>query len=169
MGTEKGYNLLDYLMGKNTRKVIDKVGCPVISVRNPGQEFRPGKMVMPLDGNMDKEKGANMKPIKEMAGMYGSTIHLLNILPEQENNTEEMISQMEELASKSNLHNYTLNVVHNEDPIKAINSFCKKKKAGMIAVKYDESGFFRRIFVSNYIDEILNESQVPVLAFHDKR
>lgn len=169
MGTEKGYKLLDYLLGKNTRNVIDKVGCPVLSVRNEGQVFRPGKIVVPLDGNMDKEKEANMEPLKEMINDYGSTVHLLNILPGQENQTEEVINRMEELASKNGLNDYSLNVVQHDDPIRAINNFCNKKNAEMIAVKYDGSGLFRRIFVSDYIDDLLSESNVPVLAFHDER
>lgn len=169
MGTNGSTGLKKFI-GSNALRVIRESPCPVITIK--GKKHRTGckNIVLPLD--MTKETKEKVSKAIEIAGFFSSTINLVSVLTtDDEFIVNKLKRQMNQVHDYIKEHNVPCNVefVHGSDVGEEIINYSKKVKADLIMIMtQEELTWTDSLFISSSAQQIINESDIPVLSVRPK-
>ncbi|MFM2208204.1 MAG: hypothetical protein RL213_2179 [Bacteroidota bacterium] len=168
MGTS-GSTGLKRFIGSNALRVIREAPCPVITIK--GKKHRSGckSIVLPLD--LQKETKEKVTEAVKLAKLFGSTIHLITVLPsDDEFIVNKLNRQLQQVRSFIEQHDVPCDseIIEDGDVADEVVKYGKKVKADLIMVMTQQEMDWTDMFISPAAQTILNESDIPVLSIRPK-
>lgn len=155
----------EWFIGSNTQKVLRKVNCNVLVIKNRLEELRIKRVLFASSLSPD-DKDALIKFIDFMTPFKIEELHLIAI------NTSGFFSQpmilMEELLNdfaalvkgvKCTTHFYPDYSVES-----GIRHFSEKNPMDLVAISNHKSNPVKRIFLGSNVEMLVNHSSIPVLS-----
>ena len=167
MGTKGSTAAKELFFGSNTLKVIKHSRlCPVLVIPEEFDFTIPKQIAFPTDFNRfyeDKE----IKSLKEVAGLHGSTIRIVHIA-EEEQLSEVQNYNLTMLKNHLEDCSYTFHWMANySKKATEINDFIKELKIDMLAMVNYKHGFIEGIVKEPVIKKIGFHPIVPFLVIPD--
>ncbi len=169
MGTNGSTGLKKFI-GSNALRVIREAPCGVITIK--GKKHRTGckNIVLPLD--FSKETKEKLRKAIEIANLFGSTINLVSVLTTDDefivNKLKRQMNQVYEFIVEHNI-SCTIEFLHGNEISEEIVGYSKKIKADLIMIMTQEELTWTDImFISSSAQQIINDSEIPVLSIRPK-
>ncbi len=164
MGTA-GSTGLKRFIGSNALRVIRESPCPVITIK--GKKHRSGckDIVLPLD--LQKETKEKVSKAIELSKLFGSTIHLITILPnDDEFIVNKLTRQLQQVREFLEEHKVPCDseLIEGDDIAEEVVKYSKKVKADLIMVMTQQEMDWTDMFISPAAQTIINSSDIPVLS-----
>lgn len=166
MGTRGATGITKTFLGSNTNSVIEVSHVPVLAVPEKA-DFKGFRNVVYASDlrNLEEELTVLIRYIEK----FGSTIHLLHIVPPGER-VDEVESRIEAVlkgfAYKKNI--ITL-VLVDHDINAAVEQYVEVSKADVLAMFTHEISFFEKVFDRSMTRKMAFHSRVPLLAFRQTK
>jgi len=164
MGTNGSIGIKRFI-GSNALRVIREAPCAVITIK--GKKHRPGckNILLPLD--VSKETKEKISKAIELAGLYGSHIHLMSVLTTDDefivNKLKRQMSSVENFIKEQNV-SCSHEFVKGDDVAEEISKYAKKIKADLVILMTQKEMGWTDMFLSDDAQKVLNDTEVPVLS-----
>lgn len=153
----------DLFIGSNTEKVVRLSKIPVLTVKNPHENFNPQNIV--FASNFFGEVEPAFQPILEFAKLFNSTIHLLKVVTRINfETTSTSLKIMHDFAKKFELQNFTINTYNEEDLESGILNFCKTHTCDMVAIATHGRRGIAHLVNGSIAEDVVNHVHVPILS-----
>lgn len=168
MGTSGSIGLKRFI-GSNALRVIREAPCPVITIK--GKKHRSGckSIVLPLD--LQKETKEKVTKAIELSKLFGSTIHLVSVVPsDDEFIVNKLTRQMNQVLKFVVEHQVPCEseMIEGKDIAEEVVKYSKKVKADLIMVMTQQEMDWTDMFISPAAQTIINESDIPVLSIRPR-
>lgn len=167
MGTTGEETVEEFFTGNHTEQIIEKVNCPVLTLRKGQQEVDFSKIVVGVDYKHDSKANylAATKYLVDFVEAVDAQMHLVHV-SKPNADTEEAESELDDFAEKFHLTNYTTGVQLSKDVEDGLLRSVSAQGAGMICVLTHHEGGFFRFFSHSVTEDLSKESDVPVLSIN---
>jgi nucleotide-binding universal stress UspA family protein len=168
MGTSGSVGLKRFI-GSNALRVIRESPCPVITIK--GQKHRSGckEIILPLD--LQKETKEKVTKAIELSKLFGSTIHLITVLQNDDefivNKLTRQLEQVKEFVEEHAIPCVS-EFIHGDDVAEEVIKYSVKVKADLIMIMTQQEMDWTDMFISPAAQTIINESEIPVLSIRPK-
>lgn len=152
------------IFGNTTTAVMLDAPCPVLSI-DKRVKFKPLNNILFAVDYVDKHSRTFLKVLKELAGIFGSRVSLLNVLPEI-----APITSPREDKSVVKLHRMLKEVPHsfhqtsNESVTDGINDFVRKKNMDMVVMIQRHHPFLTGLFKRPSTRKVAFHTRLPLLV-----
>lgn len=155
----------EFFLGSLTDKLVRSMPCPVISVKAVIDETSFEQIVYATDLEEDNEP--MMLLLASFSKYFDSTIHIVRVNTHKNfRNDIDVQVNLERLADRYGLEDYTLNTYSHEDEEYGIVYFADEKGADLIAMgMHEKSGFRRLISGGSIANEVADHTFRPVLTY----
>jgi nucleotide-binding universal stress UspA family protein len=153
-------------LGSLCEKILRTISCPVISVKDVNVANRFKKIVYATDLKSDNINILGV--IKSLQSLFDSTIHVVKINTRDNFKSDiDNMNELEKLAQKYELKNYSLDVFNHTNEEDGIVHFAELKNADLIALGIHERTGIRRLISGGLLTEdIAEHTNRPVLTYH---
>ncbi len=171
MGCNSKKKLSARFIGSNALRVVREAGCPVITIK--GKHHRDGckNIVLPLD--LTKETRDKVRQAIEVAklGTYKSAVRVVSVLQSSDEFlVNKLTRQLEQV--KTFIHNQgvecTAEIVKmqkgDETLAQCIIDYANKVEGDLLIIMTQQEANFTRMFIGSTAQEIVNNSDIPVLS-----
>lgn len=166
MGTHGTSGFDEFFAGSNTYRVVSTVDCPVISV----QKFVsiPGfsNIVLPIDNELHSRQKVNNAI--ELANAYKSTVHILGLLEENEDESDEkkLVLKLDTVKEKlrASQVQFTFNLRQVKNPAVEAMNYSAEVKGDLILVMRGHESTVGRGFLGPFAEQLVNHSKIPVMS-----
>jgi nucleotide-binding universal stress UspA family protein len=164
MGTKGASGLKKTVVGSNTASVIELSSIPVLAVPNQAQ-FRGFKDIVYASDlkNLEKE----LKTLILYASPFGSTIHLVHIVPSGKD-VDELEEKIDKVVKKLGYKNIVTLVLVDRYVEGAIDQYIGVCKADLLAMFTHDLTFYEKLFDRSMTRKMAFHSNVSLLAFKRK-
>jgi nucleotide-binding universal stress UspA family protein len=164
MGTRGASGLKKAVVGSNTASVIELSQVPVLAVPNKAQ-FKGFKDIVYASDlkNLERE----LKTVFVYAEQFGSTIHLVHVVPTGKD-VDEIEEKIEKVVKKLKFKNIVSLVLVDRDIEGAIDQYIGVCKADLLAMFTHDLSFYEKLFDRSMTRKMAFQSSVPLLAFKKK-
>lgn len=168
MGTSGSVGLKRFI-GSNALRVIREAPCPVITIK--GQKHRSGckDIILPLD--LQKETKEKVTKAIELSKLFGSTIHLITVLQNDDefivNKLTRQLEQVKEFIAEHAIPCVS-EFIHGNDVADEVINYSVKVKADLIMIMTQQEMDWTDMFISPAAQTIINNSEIPVLSIRPK-
>lgn len=165
MGTRGATGITKTFLGSNTNSVIEVSHVPVLAVPEKA-DFKGFRNVVYASDlrNLEEELSILIRYIEK----FGSTIHLLHIVPPGEE-VEAVESRIENVLQGFDYKNIITLVLVDPDVNSAVDQYVEVSKADVLAMFTHEISFFEKVFDTSMTRKMAFHSRVPLLAFRQTR
>ncbi|MEO8760510.1 MAG: universal stress protein, partial [Bacteroidia bacterium] len=168
MGTHGKDTDNGFFLGSNAYRVLSKSQIPVMTVKIAAEKLGFRNILLPLDSSHHSRQKVDSAIY--MAEIFGATLHVIGILHEgsqaEENyklKMETIMGQIKVLAEKQNVKCVT-EIEFIDNRAKATLTYAETVNADLIIAMTDQEAEFSSIVLGNYIHQLTNDSQIPVLS-----
>lgn len=171
MGCNSRQKLKKFFIGSNALRVVRESNCPVITIKGKHHNSGCKNIVLPLD--LTKETRDKVQKAIEIAklGTYKATIHAVSVMQ----STDEFLvtrltAQMEQVKNyiRNNDVECTAEIIkkkkEDENLAQCILSYAKKVEGDLMIIMTQQETNFTRLFIGSTAQEIVNNSEIPVLS-----
>lgn len=171
MGCNSRQKLKKFFIGSNALRVVRESNCPVITIKGKHHNLGCKNIVLPLD--LTKETRDKVQKAIEIAklGTYKATIHAVSVMQ----STDEFLvtrltAQMEQVKNyiRNNDVECTAEIIkkkkEDENLAQCILSYAKKVEGDLMIIMTQQETNFTRLFIGSTAQEIVNNSEIPVLS-----
>lgn len=164
MGSHGAGGKNEYFIGSNAQKVVRKVHCPVLVIKNTFQPHRLERVVFGSHFHPE-EKQAFLK-FKELMSSFMPEIHLVSIqtgfiLDPQK---QEMLQAMQSFQNLCAPNTCKVHFFEDLTVEQGIRRFSEGLKAGLIAISNHHRHPMKRIFTGSIVEALVNHADMPVLS-----
>jgi nucleotide-binding universal stress UspA family protein len=161
MGTRGASGIAKAVMGSNTNSVIEVSHVPVLAVPEKA-EFKGFRNVVYASDlrNLEEE----LQILTRYIERFGSTIHLLHIVPPGDQ-VDVIEAKIESVLKRFSYKNIITLVLVDNDIDSALDQYVEVSKADVLAMFTHEIGFFEKVFDQSMTRKMAFHSRVPLLAF----
>lgn len=165
MGTRGATGITKTFLGSNTNSVIEVSHVPVLAVPEKA-DFKGFRNVVYASDlrNLEDELSMLVRYIEK----FGSTIHLLHIVPPGEE-VEAVESKIETVLQGFAYKNIITLVLVDPDVNSAVDQYVEVSRADVLAMFTHEISFFEKVFDTSMTRKMAFHSRVPLLAFRQTR
>ena len=161
MGTTGERSMMEIFSGNHAEKITRKAPCPVITVRKYRKSLNFDNIVLAVDLSEQREAIDQMVSLAEL---LNARLHLLFVDTSSIGQKKEGLIQLKILAKRHQLSNYTLNYISGSDQSDAIREMARIKRADIIAMITESTGFTMDLFAQSSTDTLIKEAKRPVLT-----
>jgi len=168
MGTQGATGLKEIFLGSNTVSVIKNINiCPVVVVPENYDYDIPDVIVFATDYR-HLFKHTELKPLIDLAKLWGSAIKVVHITEEKELNEEQ--KQLKKMLQNwfEGLHYSFEDLDFYPNISLRINQLANEKNVGMIAMLNAKHGFFKTLMREPVIEKVAFRTEVPFLVLSEK-
>ncbi|RNL85380.1 universal stress protein [Sinomicrobium pectinilyticum] len=167
MGTKGSTAAKEIFMGSNALKVIKNMDfCPVVAVPKAYDYDLPDEILFPTDfKNTYEEFG--LKPLKEIARLWGAKIRILYIAEEESLNETQIKNSKKLERILKNLNHTREEIVKYDNTFKVITRYSENKSIGMVAMINNKHSFLEKLFREPVIRNTVFKIKVPFLVMPD--
>lgn len=164
MGTKGTSGVAEMVLGSNAQKIIRNSVCPVLTIKEGNKVGDFGTILLASDFHEDKAND-NIDFVVNFGKNFNSKIILLYIAtPLNFLNEDELIKDIEDIAQKRNLKNYTVEVHKAESAEEGISEYCLLNHPDVVAITTHGKGWLRKMFISNTTEYLANHLDTPLLS-----
>lgn len=165
MGTRGATGLTRAVLGSNTNSVIEVSHVPVLAVPEKA-DFKGFRNVVYASDlrNLEEELAILLRYIER----FGSTIHLIHIIPPGEQ-VEAVEARIEKVLHGFSYKDIITLVLVDNDVDSALDQYVEVSKADVLAMFTHEISFFEKVFDTSMTRKMAFHSRVPLLAFKQTR
>lgn len=167
VGAQGAGYLEEKVIGSTASQLIRKSKIPVLVIDKEVQFKEPKNIVLAVDFKETDNKTV-LKPLKQLATLFKSHVHVLNVFPES-----EAIPTLGEIAESFKLI-HSLKFVHhtffyreNTDVVEGINDFVAKHDIDMVVMITRNHSLISRLFHESRTKAMAFHSKVALLALHE--
>lgn len=165
MGSRGASALKKARMGGTTVSVIDDCEVPVLAIPDLAQYKSLQNMVYASDlKNVQKE----LEILTEFAAIYGSTIHMIHVVPVVDKKTEIARKAVEELIAKQKYTKVDFRILIDENIPAAIDQFIKETNAELLTTFTHHLNIFEKLFALSVTRTLAYQGNIPLLALKRK-
>lgn len=165
MGT-RGHSVLEnVVIGSNTLSLVRESDRPVLVVKKKPIAEKVVNMLIPTD--FEPWSNGLSKAILGFANSFGAQIHLCYVqLPGAVGfmTTQDVLKKAEAFAKKHHLSEYTIDLVNELTEEQGILYCAESRKADLIVMPTHGRSGLERFFKGSVTENVLNDSQFPVLT-----
>jgi nucleotide-binding universal stress UspA family protein len=165
MGTTGERSIVEIFSGNHAEKVTRKAPCPVITVRKYRNSINFDNILLAVDLSDQREAVNQMVSLAEM---LDARLHLLFVDTSSIGHKKEGLIQLKILAKRHRLSNYTLNYISGSDQSDAIREMARLKRADIIAMITENTGFTMDLFAQRVTDTLIKQAKRPVLTVNSE-
>lgn len=168
MGTKGASGLSKMLFGSVTADVIQKTKSPIMAIPE-NVVFRGMKKIVFASDLANNPIDNITNPIQHLAKKYGSEVHLLHIVKDEEITTDLQKKTEDSFNNNYNLEHLdtTLKIIKSDNIGEEIKKFCRETEANLLTVIAHHNKFFDRLFHKSVSQELAFEIKVPFLTLDD--
>lgn len=162
---------LQHLFGSFAYKVICNSTVPVVVVKNPIKQRKIENIVLPLD--FSKESAIKVTQAIKYAHYFKSAIRIIGVLDTKSSvvriKKEALIKTVMDFIKNAGVK-VTADVIiePGEEAHESIINYAEKIDADMIIIVAEREGGFADLFAKNSAEEIIDESEIPVMTVTPK-
>lgn len=165
MGSRGASALKKARMGGTTVSVLDDCEVPVLAIPELAQYKSLQNMVYASDlKNVQKE----LEILTEFAAIYGSTIHMIHVVPVVDKKTEIARKAVEELLVKQKYTKVDFRILIDENIPAAIDQFIKETNAELLTTFTHHLNLFEKLFALSVTRTLAYQGNIPLLALKRK-
>lgn len=165
MGTQGSDSNNDLFMGSNTYRTITKSNLPILTIRSAPSKKGFLSILLPID--LSKHTKEKINIAIQLAKLFKGHLHVLGLYNESEKgfktNLAETINQIEKECAKKKV-SVTSYITKTDNKLKSILKHTKKANADIIISMTDQNTENKSVLLGNYIHQLINNSEVPVLC-----
>lgn len=163
MGTQGSDSKNDLIMGSNTYRTLTKSELPVLTVRSKPARKGYTNILLPIDLSEHSRQKVNLAI--NIAKLNDSRIHVLGLFSEGEAKEKLTVylKQVSKVCEKSAVP-FEVHLIETDSRVKSTLTYAGKTKSDLIISMTDQDAEFSTQLLSNYIHELINTSEVPVLC-----
>ena len=166
MGTHGTSGFDEFFIGSNTNRVVTTVDCPVISIQKSAGKVGFRNIILPIDNEMHSRQKVNNAI--EMAHAFGSTVHLLGLLEEDEDETDKKKLLLKLDTVKDALENakvsFSSTLRRSANPAVEAMKYCDEVEGDLILVMRGHESTVGRAFLGPFAEQLVNHSKIPVMS-----
>ena len=154
----------EFFIGSNTQKVVRKVHCPVLVVKDHLESIDFKKVVFATNLNQDEKE--SFARFKDFVKHFLPEIHIVYInndpffgLPYV--HTKELLEEWKVLAKPFTCHTHYFNAYTVEQGIRAMS---EEIGANLVSISNHQRHPLKRIFAGSNVEALVNHSKLPVLS-----
>jgi nucleotide-binding universal stress UspA family protein len=165
MGSRGASALKKARLGGTTVSVIDDCSVPVLAI----PEFAHFKNLQNIVYATDlKDTQQELNVIIEFARNYGSTIHVIHVVPSMDKKVEAAKLSVEELIRKAGYDKLDFKLILEEDIPKAIDNYIKETKADLLTTFTHKLSLEEKLFAKSVTRTLAYLGTIPLLAIRRK-
>ena len=168
MGTTGEETLEEFFTGNHTEQVIQKVSCPVISIKENHGWTDLAHIVLGVDVKQSEEPKMNkaIGYLNDLATSLNAKIDVVHVADAGNSDHSVYEHQLKEFADRHGLMNYNVTVTENNNKEQGLIAFALAKGAGLLGVLSHAEGGFLRVFSHSTSEQISRDAQLPVLTIN---
>ena len=158
----------EYFIGSKTQKVVRKVHCPVLVIKNPLPELRFDRVVFASNFNLqDKE---SFRFALDLLRPFEPTLHLVNIdLPDLYDSPALLVRQaMEDFARLAAPLACEFHVSKDWSIDAGVRLVAEELKADLVVISNRHRPPMYRLLKGNTVEALVNHAELPVLSVDAK-
>jgi nucleotide-binding universal stress UspA family protein len=166
MSTHGADGFMERISGSEAQHVARFLQVPVITLR-------PGTSVLKLENILfvaDFEmfgKGIQINLIKQLAIAFDSTIHLLQILKEEdEPYVDEIEAQMKFFAEEHGIQKYEMHLYRDKKIASGIRNFNQEADMDLVCIRTHGRRGISHLWFGSIAERLVNHCLKPLLTFH---
>ncbi|WP_341905291.1 universal stress protein [Fluviicola taffensis] len=167
VGAQGAGYLKEKVIGSTASQLIRKSKTPVLVIDKEVQFKELKNIVLAVDFKETDNKTV-LKPLKQLAALFKSHVHVLNVFPES-----EAIPTLGEIAESFRLI-HSLKFIHhsffyreNTDVVSGINDFVEKHDIDLVVMITRNHSIISRLFHESHTKAMAFHSKVPLLTLHE--
>ena len=165
MGTHGVSGFTEFFIGSNSYKVVTQSQCPVLTVQKHTSRKGFKNIVLPIDDSHTSRQ--KVKHAVEFAKRYGSVIHVLGLMIEEDaaarHKIEVMLKQVNEFIEKNDIPKKN-KILVSSNIAKATMKYANDTDADLIIIMTEQEENITGYIIGPFAQQIVNHSQVPVLS-----
>lgn len=165
MGTMGAVGFTKKILGSNASRVVREAECPVITIKGQNHRFGIKHILLPLD--LTKETKEKVSRGVNLARMFGAVIHIVTIVESDDefimNRLTRQMHQVEDIITENGIK-CTSEFITGKDVVDEILKAAKRVEADLILIMTQQEVGFTDLFISSAAQEIINNSEIPVLS-----
>lgn len=151
--------------------IVRNVPCPVFIIE-PDTRYQPFKKIV-YATDYKEEDVSTLKRLIRLAKPFSPAILTLHITDDEQFKKRLMKEGFDSMIrEKVGYENVSVKVLEVEEGMDEAESFAKQaksEKANLIVVLKDNRNFFERLFKSSFTAELVKQTQLPILVFHQTK
>lgn len=166
MGTHGVSGVEEFFMGSNAYRVVTTSPLPVLTVQGHADLTGYENIVLPIDSSQHTRD--KVSQAVTFAEAYGSTIHILGLVKDEEDEQQEekeinlKIKQVKELLSNKDIK-FTFKKIEGNNIAESTLKYSESVDADLTIIMTDQENY-TGFFVGPYAQRIVNHSKTPVLT-----
>lgn len=168
MGAHGKRKLQEFLLGSNTKSIIRECQCAVFVVPLGARFSIPEKIVFASDLGVDNFEALHV--LTKFAKNFNSKIIILHIATDYESfSLNRMNDFKKQLSSEMNNTNLNFEFLLSNDINERLDEFIRDNNIQLITmVEHENKGFFKRLFQSDHVKNMISLSEIPILCYNQK-
>lgn len=168
MGTTGEESAEEFFTGNHTERTIEKVPCPVVSIKENHGWTDLAHIVLGVDlkNSTDDKMGKAIGYLNDLTASLDAKVDVVHVADAGDSNHSLYENQLKDFADQHGLMNYEVTVTENNDKEMGLIAFALSQGAGILAVLSHAEGGFFRVFTHSTSEEISKEAQLPVLTIN---
>ena len=166
IGTNGASGFEKYWMGSTAVRIVQEAPVPVLTIRQ-GFNFHKDleRIVVPIRVNVNSRQ--KVPPAATMAKIFGAEIHILGLSdsPDQLPQLRAYIMQTAEFLGNENIK-YTSAIKNYTNYSDAVLSYADSINADMVVINTEQDRIISQFFLGTNAQQIVHNSQIPVLCVH---
>jgi nucleotide-binding universal stress UspA family protein len=167
MGTHGAKGFEELFIGSNAHKVVELAPCPVLTIQE--HVAKPGftNIVLPIDRSVHSREKVGVAI--DLAKAYGSKIHILGLLEEDDAEENEygklqiVLDQVQHAVEAAEIA-YTRHTVKGTHLAAEALKYGTSVNADLIIIMTDHESALTGLFMGPLAKQIVNHSRIPVLS-----
>ncbi len=159
-----------YWIGSNAYRIVTQAPCPVVTIRG-GYVFKNSirNILLPLDSSLETKQ--KLPFAADLANTFNSTIHLLKVYNTPLSVIRKRIDKYGEDAEKclkeKNVK-FVIKELEADNVAVSIINYSKQNQVDLISIMTDQDITTANKFLGPYAQQLINNSEVPVLSLRSK-
>jgi nucleotide-binding universal stress UspA family protein len=160
-----------YWIGSNAYRIVSQAPCPVVTIRRE-YKFKSviKNILLPLDSSLETKQ--KLPFAADLAKKFGATVHLLKIFNTPLSIIRKRIDKYSEDAEdglKEKNVKYITEEIEADNVAASIIAYSKQHKIDLITIMTDQDTTTANKFLGPYAQQLINNSDVPVLSLRSKK
>ena len=165
MATKGSKGLMEAISGSEAQQVVRHLNIPVLTLKI-GTAINELKNILFVADFHHPEKGLQIDLVKDLAAAFGSTIHLLQILKEgDEEHVEQISAQMKKFAIEHEFERFETHVYQDRQVASGVSNFNKEAEMDLVSISTHGRTGIAHLLFGSIAERLVNHCQKPLLTF----
>ncbi|MET3114932.1 nucleotide-binding universal stress UspA family protein [Pedobacter sp. CG_S7] len=165
MATKGADGLMEIISGSAAQQVVRYLKVPILTLKI-GTAINDLKNILFVADFYHIEKGLQIDLVKDLAAAFGSTIHLLQILKEgDEEHVGQINAQMKRFAEEHEFERFEIHVHQDRQVANGVSNFNKEAEMDLVCINTHGRTGIAHLLFGSIAERLVNHCQKPLLTF----